>query len=131
MASIRHILVKITDLWRKRKKKKVLWNLYNISMLTAKRGKIWLSLDILTTMLYARRKHSSVVKIFRERKCEPMILYPEKLTFKNIKIKDNEWHARIHGILFPWPLLRNLLKKLFQQALPKIPIENDFGNQKD
>lgn len=56
------------------------------------------------------------LKIFRgKKKCEIRILYPEKLTLKTIK--DNDWHTKIQGILF-------------QQALPKIPLENDFGQPK-
>lgn len=55
------------------------------------------------------------LKIFREKKCEMRIIYPEKLTLKNIK--DNDWHTKNQGILF-------------QQVLPKIPLENDFGQPK-
>ena len=52
------------------------------------------------------------LKSFRgKKKNEIRILYPEKLTLKNIK--DNDRHTEIQGILF-------------QQALPKILLENDF-----
>lgn len=56
-----------------------------------------------------------------------MILYPEGLTLKNIKDIDSDLHVRIQRMSFPWPFLRNLLKNLFQGALPEVPLENDFG----
>lgn len=56
------------------------------------------------------------LKIFRG-KCEIRILYPEKTDPQNYK---RQWLAH-----------KNLQGILFQQALPKIPLENDFDNQND
>lgn len=55
----------------------------------------------LAATLHARQKiESNILKALEERKCEPRILKPPKLTFTYKEYK----YARTQGILLPWKL---------------------------